>query len=431
MRRLAIALIVLSPVLMAIGFGGCVASIASIGNSSRQMTLLEAGGLLGAPPLFILGIVLLVVDRFRRRAAQAGVREDGQAASEQPGRIARATRSFARIAVASALTGIGAGLGGLVLNGAVLVWGIDRLHLREMRLIAACAVVGVSAILICMPLIYAVLAWRESLKNRLRKALQSYEDRIMQTMEEVATDYVHSMAVGSTHPATLAASVRRVVNLPEPVQAVLLRIARRGGFRRALDVAIECASQNQTDRSTVVRAAANSLRSRLDETIFRPRQRYLLYAAAVNLLLLGFFVSMTRPSPGDLVRGAVEAAGAILVVAGLVVVVCLSPHPVAKSIRDCAKVLGTGIATVAFLILAGVTGVFLIGRGRPQRVRWAGCCLVEMVYGLILFGTAAWLCLGPCGDRKDIVILTACLAFVIPSVMLIAWIARSRPASQA
>lgn len=67
MRALAIVLLLISPLLMLIGMAGCVEAIASIGNSSRQMTGFEAFSFLSAPVLFVTGCVLMVVDWRRRR----------------------------------------------------------------------------------------------------------------------------------------------------------------------------------------------------------------------------------------------------------------------------------------------------------------------------------------------------------------------------
>jgi hypothetical protein len=67
MKAIAIALLVVSPVLLLVGMAGCVAAISSLGSSSQEMTGFEALAFLAAGPCFVTGLILLIVERRGKR----------------------------------------------------------------------------------------------------------------------------------------------------------------------------------------------------------------------------------------------------------------------------------------------------------------------------------------------------------------------------
>lgn len=71
MKKLALGLMICSPLLLLIGIAGCVAAVSSIGASSREMGLLPSFSLFAAPVSFLTGLVLSFVARRRvRRQAE-------------------------------------------------------------------------------------------------------------------------------------------------------------------------------------------------------------------------------------------------------------------------------------------------------------------------------------------------------------------------
>lgn len=428
MRKLALCLVVVSPLLLVFGMAGCAASIASIGNGSRQMTTLEAFALLGAPLLFISGIVLLVVDWCRRRRrASTGAQPGSEGLTpRESGGFAGTALSVSRIVAGAVLAAFGTGILGLAVNLLFLIWTAEALESTLKSDSVARYIAGLLAVLlVCMPAGYALLAWRESVKRRIGQALQPHEDTIMKAAGEIAIDYVRSRTSGESHAVTLTACIQRVSGLPDPVKAALAFVVRRSKLSKSLDVVAAGASCRGGDLSALVSPVIAMLRRKLDDMLFASRKRLLLYLFLANLCLFGALVGVTRcPLRGGM-GSVAEFTGALLGSAVLLIIICVSKHPVAKDIRGFFMAIFKILKRVCAVIVMAVAGVCLVSRNRPQKVRWAGCCLIELVYGLVTFIAGAVLCEAFKGEQSHIIMPVACAVFVAPSLLLMRWIRRT------
>ncbi len=422
MRKLAILLLISSPLLTVIGMAGCVASVASIGNTSRQMTPLEVFGLLGAPFLFVAGTVLLIVDwRRRRRAREAdGLHGARSAGTAHPlSGFANATVSVGRIVTMSALVATGFGLFGLALNLLFLILTADGwLTVVESSAMARYIVIPLACLLGCLPVGYAVLAWRLSFRRRVGVALRPHEDAIMKAMESIVIDYVTSRTKGSPHANVLTAGIRRVASLPRPVREILARVAHRIELSSVLDKAMGAEHLAGNDCQVLVPVAVAGIRRRLDEALFAPRKNRLLYLFLSNLCLFGLMMGVTA--------GLAEFTGAVIGGLFLVAVILLSNHPVAKDIRGILTVPIRFVVTVVGLIGLSVTGILLISRKRSQIVRWVGYAVVEIIYALLVVFACLVLCAKFNGEQSHIIVPVAGVAFLVPSAVLLWWIRTTR-----
>lgn len=420
MRKLAIFLLVVSPFLTAIGMAGCVASIASIGNTSRQMTPLEGFGLLGSPFLFLAGVVLLIVDWGRRRRRRAlDAQEAARCGATGPAStgVIGMTLSVGRIVMASALVAIGYGIMGGALNLFFLIITADAwLTAVESGGSAKYMVIPLACLLGCMPIGYALLAWKDSLRKRTGEALRPYGDAIMKAMESIAVDYARSRPGISSQGAVMAECIRRVASLPEPVKQLLARVVRRSKLSIVLETSMNAAAPAEPD--TVVSLAMAGIRHRLDEALFASRKHRLLYLIMINLCLFGLLLGVT----GSLASFMSAVIGGSLV-AGVILV---SNHPVAKDIRGMLTGFVKAVATAVGLVVLSITGLALIRRGRSQSVRWVGYTLVEIIYALLAFITGLVLCEQFRGEQSHIIVPLTAMAFLVPSLLLMKWIRATR-----
>lgn len=428
MRKLAILLLIASPLLTVIGMAGCVASIASIGNTSRQMTPLEVFGLLGAPILFVVGVVLLIVDWRRRRhiAADGGRPGIHKPIEREPGGVVGAAVSITQVVVGSSVVAIGWGLLGLALNTAFLIWAAKGLkNTLESDSITRYIAAALMCLLACMPVGYAILAWKVSIRRRLGQALRPYEDSIMKAVEGIVVEYVETRTTGSSRAATLATCIQRVASLPEPVKAALGWFLKRAKLSNELELATGSVLQDGVNCATLAPPAIVAMRSKLDESLFNPRKGQLTSILLVNLVFFVLLAIVTQPLLTGVLRDLSTLTMQLLAGLLVVTVICLKKHPATRGIRDLVIGFFKFVMLVLRLLFMAVTGGFLISRKRSQKVRWVGYALIEAVYGLVTVVAGTVLC-GKLEDKQShLIVPAACAAFLIPSLLLFRWIKRT------
>jgi hypothetical protein len=426
MRKLAIFLLVASPILAVIGMAGCVASIASIGNTSRQMTPFEAFGLLGAPILFVVGVVLLIVDwRRRRRMAVDGGRPGiHKPIAREPGGVVGAAVSITQIVVGSSAIAIGWGLLGLALNTAFLIWAAKGLkNTLESGSIARYIAAALMCLLACMPVGYAILAWKVSIRRRLGQALKPYEDKIMEALARIVTEYVTTRAAGSAHAATLAACIERAPDMPAPVRFVLKRLVHRFGVSETLEAGIRSHTEQGVGWGVVVQPAITLMRAKLDAFAFKSGRAWIVYLLGMNIAFYVLLVVIMGFSP-DGVASGVEGVVAVLVGGPLLVYFYLYGPP---RLINTVKNFWNTVVHVFVLVVTIITGVRLLDRRRSPVVRWTGYVLLVMVYG----GLNALACVMVCYKFKDeqshLIVPVFWAVVLVPAWILMRWVRRSGP----
>jgi hypothetical protein len=276
-----------------------------------------------------------------------------------------------------------------------------------------------------MPVGYAILAWKVSIRRRLGQALRPYEDSIMKAVEGIVVEYVETRTTGSSRATTLATCIQRVASLPEPVKAALGWFMKRAKLSNALELATGSVSQDGANCGTLVPPAIVAMRGKLDEALFSPRKGQLTSIVFVNLMFFVLLAIVTQHPLTGVLRDLSALTMQLLAGMLVVTVICLSKHPATRGIRDLVIGFLKFVMLVLRLLFMAVTGGFLISRKRSQKVRWVGYALIEAVYGLVtvVAGTVS------CGKFEDkqshIIVPVVCAAFLVPSLLLLLWIQRT------
>jgi hypothetical protein len=338
-----------------------------------------------------------------------------------------AAKSMARVVAGSVVSAIGFALLGLILNAVLLIRKATTLRdflsssdnpvaLRLVAVVLAC-------VLALLPVAYAMLGWRHAFKRRLGQALKPYEDKLMEALSRIVTEYVTTRAAGSAHAATLAACIERAPDLPAPVRFVLIRLVHRLGLSEAVEAGIRSHTEQGGEWGVVVQPAITLMRAKLDAFAFTSGRAWIVYLLGMNIAFYVLLVVIMGFSP-DGVASGVEGVVAVLVGGPLLVYFCLyGPPRLINTVKD----FWNTVVHVFVLFVTIITGVRLLDRRRSPVVRWTGYLLLVMVYG----GLNALACVMVCYKFKDeqshLIVPVFWAVFLVPTWILMRWVRRSGP----
>jgi hypothetical protein len=278
-----------------------------------------------------------------------------------------------------------------------------------------------ACVLALLPVVYAVLGWRQTFKRRLGQALKPHEDKILEALARIVTEYVTTRAVGSAHAATLAACIQRAPDLPAPVRFVLKRLIHRLGLSKVLEAGIRSHTEQGGEWGVVVQPALALMRAKLDAFAFTSGRAWIVYLLGVNIALYALLVVIMGFSPDGIASGVERMAAVLVGVPILVWFYLYGPPRLINTVKDFWNTL----VDVFVLVVTIITGVRLLDRRRSPVVRWTGYVLLVLVYG----GLTAFACVIVCDKFKDeqshLIVPVFWAVFVIPALLLMQWVRRS------
>jgi hypothetical protein len=266
-----------------------------------------------------------------------------------------------------------------------------------------------------------MLGWRHAFKRRLGLALKPHEDKIMEALARVVTDYVTTRAAGSAHAATLAVCIQRAPDLPAPVRFVLKRVVHRFGLSEALEAGIRRHTEQGGDWGVVVQPAITLMRAKLDAVAFESGRAWIVYLLGVNIALYAALVAIMGFSSNGVGNGGAKIVAVLVGCPLLVYFYLYGPPRLINAVKD----FWNSLVDVFVLVVTIITGVRLLDRRRSPVVRWTGYVLIVLVYG----GLTALACVIVCEKSKDeqshLIVPVFWAVFLLPAWLLMQWVRRS------